>query len=166
MALRNKFLSPTCAPAHGDIAPYFFFEKIFRSGGGICVSMTPFGHEESSKYSKFRTKSRYFADNSAGWNLTTNSFHQHVRLLMEISPHTFFLKKYFDPMEEYVFQWRHFVQNFGFFRSKWRHWNTYSSTGSKYFFEKNVCGDISMSRRTCWWKEFVVKFHPAELSAK
>ena len=42
MELSNKFLSPTCAPAHGDIAPYFFFEKIFRSDGEICVSMTPF----------------------------------------------------------------------------------------------------------------------------
>ena len=29
-----------------------------------------------------------FADNSVGWHLATNSFHQHVRLLMEISPHT------------------------------------------------------------------------------
>ena len=43
MALSKKILSPTCAPAHGDIAPYFFFEKIFRSDGGTCVSMTPFG---------------------------------------------------------------------------------------------------------------------------
>ena len=43
MELSNKFLSPTCAPAHGDIAPYFFFEKIFRSDGEMCVSMTPFG---------------------------------------------------------------------------------------------------------------------------
>ena len=56
------------------------------------------------KDSKFRTKSRYFTDNSAEWNLATNSFHQHVRLLMKISPHTFFRKKYFDPMEKYVFQ--------------------------------------------------------------
>ena len=41
MALSKKILSPTCAPAHGDIAPYFFFEKkTFRSDGGICVSMT------------------------------------------------------------------------------------------------------------------------------
>ena len=44
------------------------------------------------------------AYNSVGWHLATNSFHQHVRLLMEISPHTFFLKKYFDPMEKCVFQ--------------------------------------------------------------
>ena len=29
-------------------------------------------------------------DNSVGWHLTTNSFHQHVRLLKKISPHTFF----------------------------------------------------------------------------
>ena len=56
------------------------------------------------KNPKFRTKSRHFTENSAGWNLATNSFHQHVRLLMEISPRTFFRKKYFDPMEEYVFQ--------------------------------------------------------------
>ena len=54
--------------------------------------------------SQFRPKSRHFTDYSAGWNLATNSFHQHVRLLMEISPHTFFSKKYFDPMEKYVFQ--------------------------------------------------------------
>ena len=31
-----------------------------------------------------------FADNSVGWHLATNPFHQHVRLLMEISPNTFF----------------------------------------------------------------------------
>jgi len=49
-------------------------------------------------------KSRHFIDSSAGWNLATNSFHQNVRLLMEISPHTFFSKKYSDPMEKYVFQ--------------------------------------------------------------
>ena len=29
MALSNKFLSPTGAPARGDIATYFFFEKYF-----------------------------------------------------------------------------------------------------------------------------------------
>ena len=40
MELSNKFLSPTCGPAHGDIATYFFFEKIFRSDGEICVSVT------------------------------------------------------------------------------------------------------------------------------
>ena len=56
--------------------------------------------------SVFRRKSHIFADNSVGWHLATNSFHQHVRLLMEISPHTFFSKKYFDPMEECVFQKR------------------------------------------------------------
>ena len=44
------------------------------------------------------------AYNSVGWHLATNSFHQHVCLLMEISPHTFFLKKYFDPIEKCVFQ--------------------------------------------------------------
>ena len=42
MALSNKFLSPKCASAHGDIATYFFSKKIFRSDGGICVSMTSF----------------------------------------------------------------------------------------------------------------------------
>ena len=42
MELSNKFLSSTRAPAHEDIAPYFFFEKTFRSDGEICVSMTPF----------------------------------------------------------------------------------------------------------------------------
>ena len=42
MELSNTFLSPTYAPDLGDIAPYFFFEKIFRSDGEICVSMTPF----------------------------------------------------------------------------------------------------------------------------
>ena len=40
MELSNKFLSPTYAPDLGDIAPYFFFEKIFRSDGEICVSVT------------------------------------------------------------------------------------------------------------------------------
>ena len=38
----------------------------------------------------FERKRRYFVDNSVGWHLETNSFHQHVRLLMKISPHTFF----------------------------------------------------------------------------
>ena len=42
MALSKKIISPTYAPAHGDIAPYFFSDIIFRSDGGICVSMTPF----------------------------------------------------------------------------------------------------------------------------
>ena len=41
MELSNKFLSPTYTPDLEDIATYFFFEKIFRSDGGICVSMTP-----------------------------------------------------------------------------------------------------------------------------
>ena len=40
MALSNKLLSPTCVLAHGDIATYFFFEKIFRSDGEMCVSVT------------------------------------------------------------------------------------------------------------------------------
>ena len=42
MALSNEFLSLICAPAHGDIAPYFFFGNIYRSDGGTCVSMAPF----------------------------------------------------------------------------------------------------------------------------
>ena len=33
-------------------------------------------------------------------------------------------------------------------------------------FVKKICGDISMSRRTCWGKEFVAKSHSAELSVK
>jgi len=45
-----------------------------------------------------------FADYSVGWHLARNSRNCYVRLLMEISPHTFFLKKYFDPMEKCVFQ--------------------------------------------------------------
>ena len=52
-------------------------------------------HVTPSQYlslSVFRRKSHIFADNSVGWHLATNSFHQHVRLLMEISPHTFFRK--------------------------------------------------------------------------
>ena len=43
IALSSKILSPTCAPAHKDITPYFFFlKKIFWSDGAMCVSMTPF----------------------------------------------------------------------------------------------------------------------------
>ena len=53
---------------------------------------------------EFERTRRFFVDNSVGWYLAANSFHQHVRLLMEISLHAFFLKKYFDPVEEYVFQ--------------------------------------------------------------
>ena len=47
MVFSNKILLPTCAPAHGDIATYFFFEKIFRSDGEMCVSVTSVGPEES-----------------------------------------------------------------------------------------------------------------------
>ena len=90
MALSSKILSPTCAPAHGDITPYFFFEKIFRSDGGMCVSMTGVFFMPKKV---FRRKSHIFADNSVRWHLATNSFHQHVRLLMEILPHTFFFEK-------------------------------------------------------------------------
>ena len=42
MALRNKFLSPTCPPGLGDVDTYFFFEKIFRSEIRICVTVTYF----------------------------------------------------------------------------------------------------------------------------
>ena len=34
------------------------------------------------------------------------------------------------------------------------------------FSKKKVWGDISMSRRTCWGKDFFAKCHPMELSAK
>ena len=161
MAPSNKFLSPTCAPAHGDIDTYFFFEKIFRFDGGMCVSKT--GIFCMSK-NVFRRKSHIFADFSVGWHLEKKSRNFYVRLLMEISPHTFFWKKYFDPMEKCAFQWRHFWRYFLADFLRWCHWNTHSSIGSKYFFKKKVCGDISMSRRTCWWKEFVAKCHPTELS--
>ena len=40
MALSKKFQKLLCAPAHGDIATYFFLKKIFRSDGGMCVSVT------------------------------------------------------------------------------------------------------------------------------
>ena len=51
-----------------------------------------------SKYSnakRIRTETAYgiFADNSVRWHLATNSFHQHVRLHIKISPHTLFSKK-------------------------------------------------------------------------
>ena len=39
MVLIKKVLSPTCAPAHRDIATSFF-GKIFRSDGEMCVSVT------------------------------------------------------------------------------------------------------------------------------
>jgi len=42
LALSSKFLSASCAPDLGDIATYFFFEKIFRSDIRICVIMTSF----------------------------------------------------------------------------------------------------------------------------
>ena len=144
--------------------PVFFFRKnISIRWSNVCFNDVIL----DLKNPQFRTKSRYFTDNSAGWNLATNSFHRHVRLLMEISLHTFFLKKYFDPMEEYVFQWRHFWELFFWLIFLgWCHWNTHFSNGSKYFFKKKVCGDISMSRRTCWWNEFVSKCHPTELSVK
>ena len=40
MALKNKFLSPTCAPDLKDIDTYFCFEKTFRSDIRICVTAT------------------------------------------------------------------------------------------------------------------------------
>ena len=42
MALRNKFLSPTCAPDLVDIDTYFFFEKIFRSDTRMRVTIASF----------------------------------------------------------------------------------------------------------------------------
>ena len=42
MALRNKFLSPTCPPGLGDVDTYFFLEKIFRSEIRICVTVASF----------------------------------------------------------------------------------------------------------------------------
>ena len=42
MALRKKIQKLLCASAHGDIATYFFFEKIFRSDGEMCVSVASF----------------------------------------------------------------------------------------------------------------------------
>ena len=42
--------------------------------------------------------------NSVEWHLATTPFHQHVRLIYEISLHPFFRKKYLDPIPEYVFQ--------------------------------------------------------------
>ena len=42
MALRNKFLLPTCAPDLVDIDTYFFSKKIFRSDTRICVTITSF----------------------------------------------------------------------------------------------------------------------------
>ena len=41
MALRNVFLSPTCASDLGDIGACLFFEKN-RSDIRICVTMTTF----------------------------------------------------------------------------------------------------------------------------
>ena len=104
MTLSNEFLSPTCAPAHGDIATYFFFEKIFRSDGEMCVSVTPF------------------------WVL-------------------FFWLIFWGVKNDDVTE-------------------THISPSDRFFFPKKVCGDISMSRRTCWWKEFVAKCHPSELLTK
>ena len=41
-----------------------------------------------------QNRGRHFTDNSAGWHLT-KLFHQHLRLLTEIPPPLFFLKKTF-----------------------------------------------------------------------
>ena len=77
------------------------FGAAIRCGPTVRLKCTASNSTSPCKYSDGES---IFTDNSAGCHLETNSFHQHVRLLMEISPHTFFLKKYFDPMEEYVFQ--------------------------------------------------------------
>ena len=42
--------------------------------------------------------------NSAGWHLATNSFHKHMRMILEISPHTFSPSKIFRSGGELAFQ--------------------------------------------------------------
>ena len=57
MALSNKILSPTCAPAHGDIAPYFFFEK------NVSIRWRNMSFNDAildPKKPKFRTKTALF----------------------------------------------------------------------------------------------------------
>ena len=81
-------------PTAGQLRSFHVVPHITNGFGGLTYL----------SLSVFRRKSHIFACNSVGWHLETNSFLQHVRLLMEVSPHTFFLKKYFDPMEECVFQ--------------------------------------------------------------
>ena len=58
----------------------FFWKNISIRWSNVCLNGVILG----LKNPQFRTKSRYFTDNPAGWNLATISFHQHVRLLMEI----------------------------------------------------------------------------------
>ena len=122
---------------------FFFRKNISIRWRNMCFN----GVILDLKNPKLRTKSRHFTDNSVGWNLATNSFHQHVRLLVEISPHTCFSKTHFDPMEEYVFQWRHFVRNFRFFRSKMALFKTHVPPSDRHIFPKRkVRGDIYVSR--------------------
>ena len=77
-----------------------------RGGGGGRGEERGDDHHDHQylKNAQLRTKSRHFTDNHAGLNLSTNSFHEHLRLLMEISPNIFLPEKYFDPIPEYVFQ--------------------------------------------------------------
>ena len=58
-----------------------------RADSGVAEERSQTGVTIYLSVPVFRRKSHIFADNSVGWHLATNSFHQHVRLLMEISPH-------------------------------------------------------------------------------
>ena len=42
LALSNKFLSPTCAPAHGDIATYFFLKNSSIRYQNMCFGDVTF----------------------------------------------------------------------------------------------------------------------------
>ena len=157
MALSNKFLSSTCAPAHGDIATYLFFEKIFRSDGGLCVSKKRVYFLCPKKYSDgnhtFFWLLRRMALSNKFLSPTCAPAHGDIATY-------FFLKKIFRSDGGMCVSMTPFW-TFGPLGGL-RHWNTYSSIGSKYFFEKKICGDISMSRRICWWKDFAAKCHPTE----
>ena len=70
-----------------DIAHIPFFRK------NISIRYQNMRYNDVRRFScqkSIRTQTAHFADNSDGWHLATNAFHQHVRLLMEMSPHTFF----------------------------------------------------------------------------
>ena len=60
MALRNKFLSPTCPPGLGDVDTYFFFEKIFRSEIRMCVEVTSFFEQLRHYNTHSDLRSKYF----------------------------------------------------------------------------------------------------------
>ena len=80
----------------------WLFFGLFSSGIGTCGTVHVPGGLKIPQPAQ-RINSAQTA-NFAGWHLATNSFHQHMRLILEISLRTFFPKKYFDPMEKYVFQ--------------------------------------------------------------